>query len=83
MEEIRQLIEELEEKLNLDVKELIITTISISTQCRKESSKEKEWSSYNWVGLAKTKRSPISDPFAQRLRFGVGQCGMNFWAMTN
>jgi hypothetical protein len=33
--------------------------------------------------LAKTKRSPISDPFAQRLRFGVGQCGMNFWAMTN
>jgi hypothetical protein len=50
MEEIRQLIEELEEKLNLDVKELIIT-ISISTQCRKESSKEKEWSSYNWVGL--------------------------------
>jgi Uma2 family endonuclease len=40
----------------------------------------------NWSeqsDLAKTKRSPTSDPFAQRLRFGVGQCGMNFWAMTN
>ncbi|GEM_PF-1693490 len=33
--------------------------------------------------LAKTKIHPTSDPFAQRLRFGVGQCGMNFWAMTN
>jgi len=44
MEEMRQLIEELEEKLNRTSKNSSSPPRLRSTQCRKESSKEKEWS---------------------------------------
>ena len=43
MEEMKELIQELEEKLNRTIIELMITAIHRPTKCRKERKKEKEW----------------------------------------